>query len=730
VKRILSISFILFFCVTAIRSQISEGGIPPGLKRCLKSEENDLIDLPSVDTASLIAEDLRDSLSKLKPYRFAFNHPVNLSIHNSGKWETLDDGSRLWKIHICSKNAYSLMVIFSEFDIPKGAQLYLYDKNKEFVSGAYTAINNNSYRTLSTHPVPGDLVTVEYLVPSDAADPGKLTIGMVCHDYTNALKDGNYGRSKSCEVDINCDLGKSWQLEKRAVCRLFIPKSDGYTYICTGTLVNNTSQNGAPFILSANHCINDQYAASKTLFDFNYESPYCKGPDGSTLQSISTGTLKATTTHLDFSLTEMSKQPPFSYYPYYAGWSINTTGITNVVTIHHPAGDVKKISTDNSAPVPSNFTSGGYDLNTHWKIAKWDNGATEGGSSGSALYDQQHRIIGTLSGGGSACGCYLDCADYYEMFAHSWADYTASSTQLKYWLDPLSLGVKTLNGWSDLYLRYSKTCDTVTNIKTIETPVLLDYSGWGYLSGTNSDNVNKYAESFNLADSTNLVGVYLGIAKNKYAGSTSSIYLNIWESGIDSFPGKQLMTQAIRMNSLEENKLNFISLYSAIKFIGKIFVGLEIYYNSPLDTFALFSSPKRTTGTKSNTAYVMLSNNWFDMKTLYSDLFGLSLQINPVFCDSLPPGAFHYEKLKSNIIQEKASCYPNPSDGNFTLVFPEATKDIIHIEIFNTSGCLVFSDQVKPWQNEYHGSLNADGIYIIHISCSSWVATSKIIISR
>jgi lysyl endopeptidase len=738
VKYFYSILFFTFFTNIHSWTQISKGGIPPGLKYRLKSADASIIELPSVDTNKLIAQDNAGTISELKPYRFAYNHSVNYSIYNSGKWETLNDGSSLWKIRIRSRGAYSLMIYFSEFELQDGAKLFLYDKNSKFILGAYTSDNNNEYRAMNTTPVPGDIVTIEYIIPAGISEKGLLTIGMVGHDYKNAfgynaLKDGYYKSSKSCETDINCNLDKNWQIEKHAVCRMIIPHSDDHqSYLCTGTLINNTSQDGTPFVLCANHCLFDQYGASGAIFLFNYESPYCQGPDGSTVQSISVGTLKATTNHLDFSLTEMSSKPPFSYYPYYAGWNISTSGINNVVTIHHPAGDVKKISTYNNFPFASNFSGVAYDPNTHWQVTKWNEGITEGGSSGAALFDQSHRIIGDLSGGPNfVCGCNSNCADYFEMISHSWADYTPSNNQLKYWLDPLNLGVKALNGL-DIYAAYKKTCDTLINIISSEIPVLLNYPIWGYWSGSNSDQVTKYAESFNLPDSTNLTGVYFGIAKNTYASSNSYINLNVWESGSDSLPGNQIVSKIIAMNSLQVNNISFIPLNEAVKTAGKVFVGFEIFYNSPLDTFAVFSSPKRTTGTESNTAYAFVNNKWNNLKTMDGDQFGLSLQIEPVFCSLLPPNAF--PPLKTTKTQKsttaKVICYPNPSEGNFTIEIPDASGDKVHVEILNIQGSIVFSDLAEPGTNEYRCSLTSDGIYIVHLSCSSWVATSKIVINK
>ena len=74
----------------------------------------------------------------------------------------------------------------------------------------------------------------------------------------------------------------------------------------------------------------------------------------------------------------------------------------------------------------------------------WDHGATEGGSSGSPLFDQDGRIIGQLHGGDSFC--YEGGSDWYGRLSRSWTGGGTASTGLKDWLDPLDTGATTLDG--------------------------------------------------------------------------------------------------------------------------------------------------------------------------------------------------------------------------------------------------------------------------------------------
>ncbi len=90
----------------------------------------------------------------------------------------------------------------------------------------------------------------------------------------------------------------------------------------------------------------------------------------------------------------------------------------------------------------------------YWSATANGWGVTEGGSSGSPLFDNNGRIIGSLTGGMAACepggngsGTGPDQPDYYGKFAYSWDQNGAESAQqLKYWLDPINSGVTYLGG--------------------------------------------------------------------------------------------------------------------------------------------------------------------------------------------------------------------------------------------------------------------------------------------
>src|SRR6185503_6819663 len=128
----------------------------------------------------------------------------------------------------------------------------------------------------------------------------------------------------------------------------------------------------------------------------------------------------------------------------FAGWDHSSLDASNATGIHHPNTDEKRISFEVDPTQTTSYlgtTSPGD--GTHVRVVDWDTGTTEPGSSGSPLFDQNHRIIGQLHGGFASCTSQT--SDYYGKFGVSWATGTTNSTRLSNWLDPLNTGAVTTN---------------------------------------------------------------------------------------------------------------------------------------------------------------------------------------------------------------------------------------------------------------------------------------------
>ncbi|MEI7500450.1 MAG: T9SS type A sorting domain-containing protein [Bacteroidota bacterium] len=450
-----SLTFALFPGMVA--AQLNQGGIPRSFSLSMAPAERDLINVKPPLTDILLQEDEQTPL----PYRFAVNLPVDLGI-NAGCWEKAPDGSNIWRLSLKSPGALALTLYFDQFYIPEGGKFFVYNSSRTQWLGAFTSLNNNDLSTFATGLIYGDQITLEYNSPGELQPP-LLHVSEVAYAYRgigeySSLKTG-FGTAGKCMVNVKCSEGFQWYNQKRSITRIAVKKGSSSVW-CTGSLVNNTLNDGKPYILTADHCGYNSTALdiSRWIFYFDYESSVCPNPPKEPVSKSITGAVLVARSGgsafsgSDFFMVLLHTAIPDSFNVYYNGW--NRDGISSLsgVGIHHPQGDIKKISTYTTPLQPSSYP--GNPDQAHWRV-NWSAtsngfGTTEGGSSGSPIFDKSGRLVGTLTGGDSSCDSNsLGLPDYYGMFSYHWdQNGTEPGKRLKPWLDPIGSDVVELNGWA------------------------------------------------------------------------------------------------------------------------------------------------------------------------------------------------------------------------------------------------------------------------------------------
>ncbi|MDA3820928.1 MAG: PKD domain-containing protein [Candidatus Delongbacteria bacterium] len=504
------VSFFLFNAQSL--AQMSYGGKPWSYNHKNQVTEIDHIQLRSPDVNKLLQEAKTEDAHG-QPPKVGIFIDVNFNMDNAGSWYILKDGRKLWRLQITSKNAQALSLIYDSFDLPKGSQLYIYSPDKIQTIGAFTEKNNADGGYFATEMIYGESLILEYISPRT-----KQVDGMAQKDFINEAtinikhvnyifryapdpyrKEKDFGSSGDCNVNVNCSEGDDWQEQKKGVARILF--NDGsYSYYCTGTLVNNTNEDGTPYFLSAHHCggdVNTGYYDSWT-YDFNYESSDCSNgtsePSSNTITGcdfVSSGPMDGGS---DFLLVELNQTPPSNYNVIYNGWDRSTTSSGNGVSIHHPSGDIKKISTYTSSLQIATYNDGESTgaSNACWKVY-WTattsgHGITEGGSSGSPIFKSNGLVMGTLSGGTSGCG-NTSGWDLYGKFSYHWNSNGSDNTEkLEPWLDPAGSGAVLLN-------LYDPNNITVTAGFTSNTQTVTE-GGTVNFSSTSTGPVESYAWSF------------------------------------------------------------------------------------------------------------------------------------------------------------------------------------------------------------------------------------------
>ena len=402
---------------------------------------------PILDMETIQAGDSVTDAVKSAPWRFGMDYQVSWTPESHGVWRR-EGGERVWRMSVLCPDALAISFLLTQYELPKGARLFIWNAERTDVRGAFDHRNNKSWGSLALGQTAGEQVIIEYHEPLNPEFHGKLEIGEVIHAYRGLhryaasqlqAERGPYGNSGDCNINVNCPEGATWATEKRSVALII----SGNSAVCSGALVNNTFQDGTPYFLTANHCLGNP---NNWTYVFNHESANCSGNTGPTSDEISGGTLVASNSASDVALIELSSMPPASYNVQYAGWDASGVVPDAVTCIHHPSGDVKKICFDVDGPNATN--QGGAAV---WYIDEWEEGVTEPGSSGSPLFDENHRIVGQLYGGFAACSGNVNngLADWYGRFDVSWDAGNSPNNRLEDWLDPTGSGVTVLEGWPD-----------------------------------------------------------------------------------------------------------------------------------------------------------------------------------------------------------------------------------------------------------------------------------------
>ncbi len=452
--------FFLFSIITTSYSQEVDGAIPVSwskeFKEQNKSEITPII-LSPLDLGDIIAEDNINDLDKSLPWRYGISRPLQLDFENDGEWTYLPSGGRIWRIAIKSQDAINLSVNFEDFHLPLGARLHLYNEDHTDISKTYSNAQNRENKLLGSWYISGDVILVEYYEPLSSSGNLNLVIGSVIHGYrmgqVNQYITRGLSDSGDCNFDVNCPIGSDFDSKKDLLKKSVALLNLGNGYLCSSSLINTTLNNKTPYLLTANHCLeNSDPSFWSVRFNWMSPSPICASEEESldiqTNFTMSGAELIANNSTSDFALVRLSNSIPFSWDVSFAGWD-KTDDIPDFeVGIHHPRGDIMKICRDDSGAVREN--ANGTDV---WLIGGtsvgtgdgWEIGTTESGSSGSPLFNEEGRIIGQLYAGQSSCDGTQDNNEYdiYGRFGVSWNSGNSPQTRLMDWLDPIGTGQST-----------------------------------------------------------------------------------------------------------------------------------------------------------------------------------------------------------------------------------------------------------------------------------------------
>ncbi|HUP23215.1 MAG TPA: hypothetical protein VNB06_09790 [Thermoanaerobaculia bacterium] len=320
------------------------------------------------------------------------------------------DGGVRWIGRIEVEEAWRLRAHLEAAVLPPGTRMWVYNSLAEVIGPVL--VTPDPIDGIWTPSVEGPSLILELHLPEAARDE---TWSFEIDEVLEVFRLDATGRVSfatapdiSCAIDATCVTGSTLSdvaSLRRAVAHLQFVKG-GEGFVCTGSLLNNTLQDGTPNLLTANHCLANQ-SATNTLESFwDYKSATCGGstPNLGSLQRSSGGQLLATSANGDYTLIRLSSIPANRIL---LGWT--TTPPANGALLHrisHPLGLNQAYSSATVLQHPNPALSCGN--NTNRFIATdplGGQGATFGGSSGAAMVNAQLQVVGDLSGG---CGPNVD----------------------------------------------------------------------------------------------------------------------------------------------------------------------------------------------------------------------------------------------------------------------------------------------------------------------------------
>ncbi|MES1245562.1 MAG: trypsin-like peptidase domain-containing protein [Acidobacteriota bacterium] len=327
----------------------------------------------------------------------------------------------VWAAVVRSEEAGAIRLHVQDLSLPRGAELYVYSRDGQ-AYGPYTGAGPRFDGDFWTTALFGNEAIVQVKAAREADLAGATLripeAGLITKHFVGSLTepilpaaDGGMKRATAeanwpcgninCLVDATCSNVAAANPAKLAVAKMEWVQG-AFIYTCTGGLLsdNNPSQNN--FLLTANHCLSKNNAASNVSFYWRYATSSCNGtcPANNGWPYITTGsTVSATNRKGDFTLLHLNAAPPAGSVQ--LGWTnapVANTNNAHLYRVSNPNFGPQVYSqhdVDTAAGTCSGWPRGE-------RIYSRDiTGAIDGGSSGSPILNASSQVVGQLSG---TCG--------------------------------------------------------------------------------------------------------------------------------------------------------------------------------------------------------------------------------------------------------------------------------------------------------------------------------------
>ena len=322
-------------------------------------------------------------------------------------WQSVSDGGKVAQVVVRSPGAAAIRLGLS-MPVPTAGVTLRFAGADARVYGPYSAASVAQARTYWSPVLDGASATLEIYLPAGVApDKVDLRVAKISHLVTTVALLAksepvqDIGRSGFCEVDVACVATPALTNQARSVAKLLYTDTGG-TFICTGTLVNDSAASNTPYLYTASHCMDSQEAASSLITYWAFDAVSCGSRAVPPYETVAGGArLLARSVDADWALVRLNNPPPANAL--FSAWRTDALPDGSSVTVaHHPAGDLKKV-TEGTKPGPYAFSDG-----TSFSSTTYTMGSTEPGSSGAGLLTLAsggafYELRGGLFAGNGSC---------------------------------------------------------------------------------------------------------------------------------------------------------------------------------------------------------------------------------------------------------------------------------------------------------------------------------------
>jgi hypothetical protein len=430
--------------------------------------------LPAAAAVERLSVDLKPLIraASQSPAQFAVPVPHRVSAARGGSW-SVAHGVATWSYAVSVPGAVSLSFHAARAALPAGATLLV---RGERTTTSYSAGDIHRGQ-LWSRVQPGAALQFTLTVPAAARAQVVFEIaslqvgyralgpGVADHPYYRQLraKAAAVSGNASCVVNYECKVTAANTPPAAATVALLVANQ----FQCTGTLINDVPGDNTPYVLSARHCItgkvdvaDDPVAAAEATTVYWDATSAC----GATLGSIYDPSIpmqagaQTLVEQQDAWLIRLDVNPVVSDAQF-AGFDATGGAVAGGYTVHHAEGFDKQFTAWFGQAAKSTLVAGF----APFLETVNQTGNIGSGASGSALYDQNNHLVGSLTYGrdtNDATG-YQSCpasspqapngsngvADFTALAAvwNSVSDHTSATgtTTIKSVLDPQNTGTLT-----------------------------------------------------------------------------------------------------------------------------------------------------------------------------------------------------------------------------------------------------------------------------------------------